>query len=413
MRRYFFAVMITLSALIFVSAEAGPSQTEVYYQHSHGLDPMESASEKVFAKHSGDQSMGYGCDTDYQLRGMYLEQRKRPERERLRGQDADSRFEVRHLTLNCLVGEWEVITGKQQVTWGEADFFRIIDVVNPLDLRENILAYIDDFEEGRVPLTMLNATRMLENGDVQLLIIPEVKAARLPSADSEFDPLAGIDPRPATKTPDSYQAESLSAGVRHRFVAGDDWDVGLYGYYGWEGTPQITMGSDDMPALRLFRKKLIGMSLATPIASWIARMDIAWAPSSTIMTEEGLRGQTDKVSSLVGFDYSYASFSTNIQFAQQRLFGGDADNTVSSTLSEASLTLTKRLIADRLSLSNNTLAGSENGYTGYLNQLSIGYRLTPLIRLDTAVIHYFGHKQSQFGQFEDNSRLSFKLSAMF
>jgi hypothetical protein len=131
------------------------------------------------------------------------------------------------------------------------------------------------------------------------------------------------------------------------------------------------------------------------------------------MTEEGLRGQTDKVSSLVGFDYSYASFSTNVQFAQQRLFGGDAAKAVSSTLSEASLTLTKRLIADRLSLSNNTLAGSENGYSGYLNQLSIGYRLTPLIRLDTAVIQYFGHKQSQFGQFEDNSRLSFKLSAMF
>lgn len=413
MHRYLSAAMITASALISVSAEAGPSQTEVYYQHSQGIDPSGAASEKVFAKHSGDQAIGHSCDAEYQLRGIYLEQRQRPGRQGLRDQKADSRLELRHLTLNCLVSDWEIIAGKQQITWGEADFFRVIDVVNPLDLRENILAYIDDFEEGRVPLTMLNATRMLENGDVQLLIIPEVKAARLPSADSEFDQLAGIDFRPSSDTPESYQADTLSGGMRYRFVADENWDVGLYGYYGWEGTPAIIMDSDDAPALKIFRKKLLGMSLATPISSWIARVDMAWLPGSTIMTEDGLRGRADKISSLVGFDYSYSSFSTNVQFSQQRLFGGDTDIAMNTILSEASLTLTQRFLADRLSVSNNTLAGSESGYTGYLNQLSVGYRLTQLIRIDTGVIHYFGHKQSQFGQFEDNSRLSLKLTAVF
>jgi hypothetical protein len=46
--------------------------------------------------------------------------------------------------------------GKQQVVWGEADLFRSLDVVNPLDLRQNA-AVGEDFSDFRQPLWIFKA----------------------------------------------------------------------------------------------------------------------------------------------------------------------------------------------------------------------------------------------------------------
>ena len=37
---------------------------------------------------------------------------------------------------------WSWTLGKQQLTWGEADYFRVVDVVNAQDLRDYLLSYI-------------------------------------------------------------------------------------------------------------------------------------------------------------------------------------------------------------------------------------------------------------------------------
>jgi hypothetical protein len=42
----------------------------------------------------------------------------------------------------------EVRVGKQMIVWGEIDGFRLLDLVNPFDLREFIL---DDYEDSRIP----------------------------------------------------------------------------------------------------------------------------------------------------------------------------------------------------------------------------------------------------------------------
>jgi len=52
--------------------------------------------------------------------------------------------------------------GKQQVVWGEADLFRSIDVVNPLDLRQNGFVG-EDFADFRQPLWIAKALYNLGN----------------------------------------------------------------------------------------------------------------------------------------------------------------------------------------------------------------------------------------------------------
>ena len=403
------AFVLAVAALALpVSATA---QTEVYYQHDHGTEVSGKAADKFFAKYSGELDAGDACFAAYQIRGMALDQRARPGVSDPDDQEWDSRLEVRQLTLNCMAGNWEWVLGKQQVTWGQGDYFRVLDVVNPLDGRENVLAYIDDFEEGRLPLTMMNATRMLDNGDIQLLLIPEVKAPRLPAVDSEFDLFAGSPVRPNWDKPDSYTAQTMSAALRYRFVAAEDWDLGLYSYYGWDGEPILLSDDEGRPELSQRRKKLAGVSVATPVAGWIVRGDLAYMPGSYVRNQQGEADQADKSSALIGFDYSYSAFTTNIQFARHWL--PEKDDVDGARSDQMSFTVSQNFRADRLTLMNNTLSDSESGRTGYLNKLNLIYRLTQEVSVDTGVVQYFGHKRSQFGQFSDNSRLYFKISAQF
>ena len=156
---------------------------------------------------------------------------------------------------------------------------------------------------------------------------------------------------------------------------------------------------------------MAGVSVATPIASWIVRGDLAYMPGSYVRNQQGEADQADKSSALIGFDYSYSAFTTNIQFARHWL--PEKGNVDGARSDQMSFTVSQNFRADRLTLMNNTLSDSESGRTGYLNKLNLIYRLTQEVSVDTGVVQYFGHKRSQFGQFSDNSRLYFKISAQF
>ena len=70
---------------------------------------------------------------------------------------------------------WRI--GKQQVVWGEADGIKLLDVINPQDFREFIL---DDFDDSRIPLWMMNAQiNTSDSGILQLLVIPDTSTHKL------------------------------------------------------------------------------------------------------------------------------------------------------------------------------------------------------------------------------------------
>ena len=91
---------------------------------------------------------------------------------------------LRECYLDILTDRLDLRLGKQQVVWGTADGVRILDIVNPLDYREWTLQnYID----SRIPLWMLNAEgKLLANGQLQLLLIPDYQANYYPPSGAPF-----------------------------------------------------------------------------------------------------------------------------------------------------------------------------------------------------------------------------------
>jgi len=91
---------------------------------------------------------------------------------------------LRECYLDVLTDRLDLRLGKQQVVWGTADGVRILDIVNPLDYREWTLK---DYIDTRIPLWMLNAEgKILMNGQLQLLLIPDYAANYYPPSGAPF-----------------------------------------------------------------------------------------------------------------------------------------------------------------------------------------------------------------------------------
>ncbi len=64
--------------------------------------------------------------------------------------DASGRlYPFRELYMDATLGDWWIRIGKQQVVWGKTDFFRLQDVVNPVDYGQHL--FFDSFEDIRIP----------------------------------------------------------------------------------------------------------------------------------------------------------------------------------------------------------------------------------------------------------------------
>ena len=63
-------------------------------------------------------------------------------------------YPFRELYMDGIVGDWWIRLGKQQIVWGKTDFFRLQDVLNPVDFGQHF--FFDSFEDIRIPQWMLS-----------------------------------------------------------------------------------------------------------------------------------------------------------------------------------------------------------------------------------------------------------------
>ena len=54
-------------------------------------------------------------------------------------------YPFRELYVDGIIGDWWIRVGKQQIVWGKTDFFRLQDLINPVDFGQHF--FIDLFEQ--------------------------------------------------------------------------------------------------------------------------------------------------------------------------------------------------------------------------------------------------------------------------
>ncbi|MDQ6978724.1 MAG: hypothetical protein Q9M09_00945 [Mariprofundaceae bacterium] len=172
--------------------------------------------------------------------------------------------------------------GQQQVVWGKTDGLRMLDVVNPLDMREFIL---DDFLDSRMGLAAARLNWYPDSDieqEVELLLIPDAKVAHAAPTGSRWAfataPVpTGITVQQRTTEQPNWSAKNSEAGIAWRGnVSG--WDLSANYFYGWKSTPnalrQFLPGVMQLQ-LKHFRMHTVGGSFSNAFGAWVVRGEMA------------------------------------------------------------------------------------------------------------------------------------------
>ena len=69
--------------------------------------------------------------------------------------DSNGKFyPFRELYMDGVIGDFWIRFGKQQIVWGKTDFFRMQDLINPIDYGQHF--FFDSMEDIRIPQWMLS-----------------------------------------------------------------------------------------------------------------------------------------------------------------------------------------------------------------------------------------------------------------
>ncbi|MFH0826710.1 MAG: DUF1302 family protein, partial [Candidatus Omnitrophota bacterium] len=171
---------------------AGFLKNETALRTAHGLDEFmkESNIVQLEAEYTFNENVQFFTilkwfyDSVYDLENRYDRDPKWESKTNKKLKHPEKQQWLRECYIDILTDSVDIRAGKQQVVWGTADGVRILDIINPLDYREWTLK---DYIDSRLPLWMLNVEgKILLNGHLQLLLIPDYEANYYPPAGAPF-----------------------------------------------------------------------------------------------------------------------------------------------------------------------------------------------------------------------------------
>lgn len=309
--------------------------------------------------------------------------------------------------------------GAQQVVWGGADRLRVLDLVHPLDLRENLFG---DPVQSRLPLGMFNTECSIGSQSVQWLLIPHSRNNLRPKPGSRFsvpmatDRIAAANlPVQQGEDPDWKDPKDWSVGLKWAGRLGSA-DVTLNALHGWQADPVTRLESGTgAPVYRADSERfsMAGGSIAAPVGPFVLKAEASIVPNAhgyyvtAARTVDATR--TRERRALVGMDYQATDWFLSTQYYVQH-------NSAAHKLIEPEWQRVVTLAARREFMQGrlNLTAYVAHDLTNPAQFLSIAtkYDFGQLWQGSVA-FDYFRGKQVSLGRFHPESRLVFGLRRDF
>jgi len=309
--------------------------------------------------------------------------------------------------------------GKQQVVWGQADGLKVLDVVNPQSFREFI---VDDFDDSRIPLWMLNVEIPLAaDASLQLLWIPdtsyhewaEVGSAwqltspvlspfSVPGYTSQFQP---ID-KPSKPIDDS------DLGFRYSDFWGG-WDVTFNYLYHYQDTPVYYQRLDTVAAVQRFepgyeRNHLLGSTLSNAFGSMTLRAEFAYSSDTFHPSTDFKRravAASAELASVLGLDWQGpGTVFVSAQWFQTHLLDYRAEILREQTEQTLSLLYQQDFANESWQL--KVLALHSLNHQDTWLQLKLKYFMQSNLEVWLSSDRFSGDAMSLFGQFDERDRFS-------
>lgn len=334
------------------------------------------------------------------------------------GGSSHSDFELREIYLDAEWGGAYWRLGKQQIVWGQADGLRVLDVINPLELREFILP---EFEDYRIPLWIANAEVSL-NGSwtAQFLLIPDQSYDELANQKSEFEihssllipvPPVGVPVTVEKTNKPSRTIMDADAGVRLSAFVGR-WDLSLNYLYHYQDQPVLYQVRDG-PGISITptyeRTHLLGGSFSNVFGDTTLRGELGYSSDRFFLASDPQDSdgivQSGEFSYVLGLDYQgWRDWFVSAQVFQS-IVSNESTGLVRDRTSTTGSLLVRRNFLNESFLAEILMLQSMDQDDG-LVQLSLEYEWSTNFRFTFGADVFFGSSNGLFGQFKENERVS-------
>jgi len=437
-----------------MSAPPAPSALRVDgFVRSHWAAWSQRAAEDMWAK--GRQSLDLSArykqgglrlilegHVEYDLLYPYDSSREAPRLDPAQREAYERQYIPGQQLIAYRLGSLELSTGRQVVTWGEADGLSALDMINPRDQREPGVADIDDLRLA-VWLTRLRYAR--GPFDLDLIVRHEGAYGLL------IPPLADYSPLRSTLPPTfaqllagkevgyAHDREGVSADTQSYFVRalyrGRGIDLGLYAasLIDLQGVfelsdPAALLAQLADPQLTRFelpqahkRFELYGLSWATTMGSWLFKGELALShkrPQNVGSPEQFGAITVEEISALTwATSLSYtgiSDLSLSLEYQQGAQLGEERELFIPPSAPIISLRASQNLLRERLSLNLIALSfeptASSLAARGALLRADALYKLSDQVKLSGGYVHYVsGDDFGPFAGLDEHGRLFAQL----
>jgi hypothetical protein len=309
--------------------------------------------------------------------------------------------------------------GKQQIVWGETDGLKLLDVVNPQNLREFIL---DDFEDSRIPLWSVKNEFDIGEVGAQFVWIPDNSYHIIPDSDAPFF-TSSLFP----KAPEGVSTIMGRLDKPNGFIKDSDlgfkfstfkngWDISVNYFYYYDDLPvfynrlelNYSGGPSVIFAPAYERQQLIGGTFNKVIGSSTIRGEFAYIFNQNYITTES------DISN--GIQTSYVNKSAlGIDFIKgENIISGQVFSDIiteditpfNRDLLEinTSLKLSREMMNDNLNTEFLWVHNYNHGDGFIRPQLSYWMNSSLQLLLESTL--FYGNRNQLFGQFRDRNRVS-------
>ena len=329
-------------------------------------------------------------------------------RSRYHNNDADMEHdaEIREWVFGYESENWQYRLGKQQIAWGKGDYFRIIDVINPLDLTESLIPYLDDYSLGRLPREMLVVEYFQDDIEYQFITAFKTQRTEYPEPETDFS-ITGLPSNSA-----SADTDNIDLALRIRFFI-DSTDIDLYAFSGYSPDSLFTLEEDNSQTTiqeHLEKRNVIAVSFARPIAFGVLRSDMAYYLDEAVQSGNTFE-RISKLEVLMGLDIIEDEWTYNLQASVSQVYGeSDAFASQKNTKS-ASASIQKEWSRQRLTSSLLWLYSDSNRSSNML-KYNVKYDWRSDSQFEIGLIAYDGPVNSLYGMYDDQDRvyINFKQS---
>jgi len=324
----------------------------------------------------------------------------------------ETKIELREAYIDYSGNNWDLRAGRQIVTWGKADGFRITDNICPSDLTEFITR---DFEDIRIPIDILKIRWLPGYADFEMIWIPFYSKSILPASSSSWY----INMFPENSNVESAQFPEKN--VRNSEVAGkismflSKIDIAFSGFYTWNDF-QVFEKYDDQGILKFYpkvtRQTILGFEYSSTLGQFVLRGE--YAAYLDEYQEIKTTGQLQKNTTwnlLNGIDWSpgndwtlsFQEFSKYIYDHNKELWNDKLENVLTFNIS-------KKFLNQTLEIASMSFYNLDD--QDLYEQFNVTYSLSDELQIECG-FDLFKGEEGKFGVYNDNSQIRLKLKYSF